>query len=59
MGRTNEGAAAVNINEFNKLTGYEGRRLEMLNSGLIVDYIKSDTMLSTNPAIINVMNAYE
>src|SRR5687767_1814601 len=54
-----EGAAAVIINEFNKLAGYEGKRLEMLNSGLIVDYIKSDTMLSTNQAIFNVMNAHE
>lgn len=54
-----EGAAAVIINEFNKLAGYEGQQLEMLNSGLIVDYIKSDTMLSTNPAIISVIKAYE
>ncbi len=54
-----EGAAAVIINEFNKLAGYEGKRFEMLNSGLIVDYIKSDTMLSTSPAIINVTKAYE
>lgn len=51
-----EGAAAVIINEFNKLAGYEGQRLEMLNSGLIKDYIESDTMLSANPIIINVMN---
>jgi len=52
-----KGAAAVIINEFNKLAGYERQRLEMLNSGLIVDYIKSDTILSANPAIINIMNA--
>lgn len=54
-----EGPAAIIINEFNRLAGYEGKRLEMLNSGLIMDYIKSDTLLSTNQAIINVMNAYE
>lgn len=52
-----EGAAAVIINEFNKLAGYEGKRLEMLNSGLITDYLENDTMLSANPAITNVMNA--
>lgn len=54
-----EGAAAVIINEFTKLAGYEGKRLEMLNSGLIIEYIKSDKMLSTNQAILNVMNTYE
>ncbi|MEI9811066.1 MAG: hypothetical protein WDO16_26035 [Bacteroidota bacterium] len=54
-----EGAAAVIINEFNKLAGNEGKRLEMLNSGLITDYINSDKTLSTNPAIINVMKAIE
>lgn len=52
-----EGAAAVIINEFNKLAGYEGKRLEMLNSGLITDYIGSDKILSANPTIITVMNA--
>ncbi len=52
-----EGAAAVIINEFNTLAGYEKERLEILNSGLITDYIKSDKILSTNPAIISVMNA--
>ncbi len=52
-----EGAAALIINEFSKLAGYEGQRLEMLNSGLITDYIESDKMLSENPAIYSVMNA--
>lgn len=52
-----EGAAAVIINEFNKLAGYEGQRLEMLNSGLIKGYIESDPILSANPIIANVMNA--
>ena len=38
-------------------SNYEGKRLEMLNSGLITDYIESDKMLSANPAIADVMNA--
>lgn len=54
-----EGAAIVIINEFDKLAGYEGSRLEMLNSGLITDYIKSDKILSGNPVIANVMQRIE
>jgi len=52
-----DSTATLVINEFNRLAGYEGQRLEMLNSGLIMDYIQSDTMLSANPAIITVLNA--
>jgi hypothetical protein len=39
-------AAAVIINEFNKLAGYEGQRLEMLQSGAIVEYIETDFLLN-------------
>jgi hypothetical protein len=52
-----EGAATVIIDEFDNLAGYKEQRLEMLNSGLITDYIESDTMLSANPAIRKVMKA--
>jgi hypothetical protein len=51
-----EGAATVIINEFEKLAGYEGKRLEMLNSAHITDYIKSDKILSANPDVANVMD---
>ena len=54
-----EGAAAIVINGFNKLGGYERQRLEMLNSDLITDYIKSDTMLSNDYSIIKVMDSIE
>lgn len=52
-----EGAAAIIINEFSKLAGYESQNLEMLNSGLIKDFIEKDMILSTNPAIVKVINA--
>lgn len=51
------GASAVIINEFGKLAGYDTQRLEMLNSGLIKDYIEKDTILSTIPAIVKIINA--
>lgn len=52
-----EGAAAIVVNEFNRLAGYEGQRLEILNSGLITNYIQSDKILSANPVIAEVMDA--
>ena len=52
-----EGAATIIINEFNKLAGYEGQRLEMLNSGLVTDYIKMDSELSKSPIIGKSINA--
>ncbi len=51
-----EGAASVIINEFSKLAGYEGKRIEMLNSGLITDYLESNRMLLSNPTIANIMD---
>jgi hypothetical protein len=54
-----EGAATIVINEFSRLAGYAGQRLEILNSGLIVDYILSDKTLSTNPTISGIMRSIE
>jgi hypothetical protein len=52
-----EGAATLIINEFNNLAGYEGKRLEMLNSGLITEYIKKDSELSKIPIMKDAINA--
>lgn len=55
----NEGPASIIINGFNGLAAYESNNLEMLNSGLIIDYIKSDSSLSVKPPVLCVLNAYE
>lgn len=54
-----EGPAAIVINEFDRLGGYSQSGLEMLNSGLIVDYIRSEKSLITNPEITEVMSGME
>ncbi len=54
-----EGAATIIINEFDRLAGYGGQQLEMLNSGVVMDYILNDKTLSTNPTISRVKNAME
>lgn len=42
------GGAKVIIEEFKNMAGYKNQRLEMLNSGVIVDFIKSDQTLKDN-----------
>ena len=46
-----QGAAAIIINEFMKLAGYNARNPEFLNSFKIVDCINSSTDLLQNPRI--------
>lgn len=54
-----EGPAAIVINEFNRLGGYSQLWLEMLNSGLVVDYISNEKSLLVNPKIFVVMSGIE
>lgn len=46
-----EGAAKVIINSFEKQAGYQGKNLEMLNSGTIVDYIDKEQLFKGSKAI--------
>ena len=45
------GAASVIINDFEKLAGYKGQNLEMLNSGIIADYIDREPTIKANKLI--------
>ena len=46
-----EGAASIVINAFEKLAGYNGQNLEMLNSGIIVDYIDKEPSFKINKIV--------
>lgn len=46
-----EGAASIIISGFEKLAGYKGRNLEMLNSGTIVDYIDKEPSFKNNKTV--------
>ena len=50
-----EGAAAIIINEFDRFSGYKSKKLEMLNSGVIVDYINSNSTLSSDTTLANLV----
>ena len=50
-----EAGAIVIVNEYQKLLGYSNMRLEMLNSGLVEDYIKSDIVLESNRALKDLL----
>jgi hypothetical protein len=39
------GGARIIVEDFKKMAGYQGRHLEMLNSGTIMDFIKKDDSL--------------
>lgn len=54
-----EGAAIIIINEFSRLAGYEGQKLEMLNSGLVIDFIKADKKLLGIAEISEIIKACE
>lgn len=46
-----EGAANIIISAFEKLAGYKGENLEMLNSGTIVDYIDKESLFMNNKTV--------
>lgn len=46
-----EGGAKVIIHEFKIMAGYDTVHLEMLSSGVVVDFIQQNKVLSTNPRL--------
>lgn len=52
-----KGAATIIINRFERMAGYEGKKMEMLNSGRIVDFIQEDLSLRTNTDLQNILKA--
>lgn len=51
--------AKIIIVEFKKIAGYQNQHLEMLNSGTIVDFIKSDLELRGNTHIKELLENIE
>ncbi len=50
------GEAAIIINEYDKVSGYNSQNLEMLSSGTIVEFINNDKILSANPSVHAQLN---
>jgi hypothetical protein len=46
-----EGASKIIINEFELIGGYKSERLEMLNSGTVLDVIDKEKELKSNPTL--------
>jgi len=46
-----EGGAKVIIHEFKKMAGYGTIHMEMLSSGVVVDFIQQNKVLRTNPRL--------
>lgn len=53
------GGAKVIIEEFKRMAGYSNKGLEMLNSGVIVDFIKSDQTLNDNLELKELLKKIE
>lgn len=53
------GGAKVIIEEFKKIAGYQNQQLEMLNSGVILDFLKSDQTLKENTVLKDLIDKIE
>lgn len=56
LNQMKDSSAVLLINEFKRIAGYKDQQLEILNSGLITNYMQTDKDLFENPMIVNLIN---
>jgi len=50
------GGAGIIIHEFKKMAGYDTMHLDMLSSGVVVDFINQNKVLRTNAIMVKILN---
>ncbi len=53
-----KGGAKIIVDDFRRMTGYQNKHLDMLNSGFIFDFIESDKTLKENSTIKLLVRKY-